>query len=54
MTITEKPRRNLIFALAVAIGLISILIAWYFEHIPNIAESRTLFWWFVFNIGESI
>jgi hypothetical protein len=54
MTTTEKPRRNLIFAIAIGIGLIGVLIAWYFEHVPNIAESRIFFWWFVFNIGGVI
>ena len=54
MTINEKPRRHLIFALAVGIGLIGVLIAWYFEHMPNIAESKTLYWWTLFNAGGFI
>ena len=54
MTINNKSSRKFIFTFAVGIGLLSVFIAWYFEHTPNIAESKTLYWWTLFNAGGYI
>ena len=51
MNISEKIRQNLIYPLSVGIGLVGVLIEWYFEHMPNIAESKIASWWFLFNLG---